>query len=86
MILSGRATFIGYLVAQNGSRGAFRQLARVRAEGELEQRVPAETAARVGEAVRFAITWHGDQRRPTGVDPWFARWYAACQQDFADLA
>ena len=38
-----------------------------RAEGELGQRVPAETAARVGEAVRFAITWHGDQRRPTGA-------------------
>ncbi len=38
-----------------------------RAEGELEQRVPAETAARVGEAVRFAIAWHGDQRRPTGA-------------------
>src|SRR5271166_2373098 len=38
-----------------------------RAEGELGQRVPAETAAMVGEAVRFAITWHGDQRRPTGA-------------------
>ena len=29
--------------------------------------MPAETAARVGEAVRFAIAWHGDQRRPTGA-------------------
>ncbi len=38
-----------------------------RAEGELGQRVPAETAARVGGAVRFAIDWHGDQRRPTGA-------------------
>jgi len=38
-----------------------------RAEAELGQLVPAETAARVGEAVRFAIAWHGDQRRPTGA-------------------
>ena len=38
-----------------------------RAEAELGQLVPAETAARVGEAVRFAVVWHGDQRRPTGA-------------------
>ena len=38
-----------------------------RAEAELGQLVPAETAARVGEAVRFAVGWHGDQRRPTGA-------------------
>ena len=38
-----------------------------RAEAELGQMVPAGTAARVGEAVRFATAWHGDQRRPTGA-------------------
>ncbi len=38
-----------------------------RAEPELRQAVPAGTAAKVSEAVRFAIAWHGDQRRPTGA-------------------
>lgn len=38
-----------------------------RAEVELGLLVPAETAAAVTEAVRFARAWHGDQRRPTGV-------------------
>ena len=38
-----------------------------RAEAELGHLVPAETAARVGEAVRFAVACHGDQRRPTGA-------------------
>ena len=38
-----------------------------RAEPELRRAVPAETAAKVDEAVRFATAWHGDQRRPTGA-------------------
>ncbi len=38
-----------------------------RAEPELRRAVPAETAVKVGEAVRFATAWHGDQRRPTGA-------------------
>ena len=38
-----------------------------RAEAELGRLVPAETAVRVSEAVRFATGWHGDQRRPTGA-------------------
>jgi guanosine-3',5'-bis(diphosphate) 3'-pyrophosphohydrolase len=29
--------------------------------------LPTETAAAVEDAVRFAIGWHGDQRRPTGA-------------------
>jgi guanosine-3',5'-bis(diphosphate) 3'-pyrophosphohydrolase len=39
--------------------------ARVRPE--VHHILPAETAAAVGEAVQFAIAWHGDQRRPTGA-------------------
>jgi len=38
-----------------------------RTEPEFRRAVPAETAAKVGEAVRFATAWHGDQRRPTGA-------------------
>jgi (p)ppGpp synthase/HD superfamily hydrolase len=38
-----------------------------RAEPELRQVLPAETAAAVAAAVRFATGWHGDQRRPTGA-------------------
>ncbi len=38
-----------------------------RAEPEFGRAVPAETAAKVAGAVRFATTWHGDQRRPTGA-------------------
>ena len=38
-----------------------------RAEAELRGVVPAETAAAVAGAVRFATAWHGDQRRPTGA-------------------
>jgi guanosine-3',5'-bis(diphosphate) 3'-pyrophosphohydrolase len=36
-------------------------------ERELGRALPAETAAAVGDAVEFAIQWHGDQRRPTGA-------------------
>ena len=36
-------------------------------EPEVRRILPAETAGRVADAVRFATSWHGDQRRPTGV-------------------
>jgi GTP pyrophosphokinase len=36
-------------------------------EAELRRAVPAETADAVADAVRFAVQWHGDQRRPTGA-------------------
>jgi guanosine-3',5'-bis(diphosphate) 3'-pyrophosphohydrolase len=38
-----------------------------RAQHELAGCVSAETARQVGNAVEFAIEWHGDQRRPTGA-------------------
>jgi GTP pyrophosphokinase len=38
-----------------------------RARGELAGVVPAATGARVGEAVEFAVGWHGEQTRPTGA-------------------
>jgi guanosine-3',5'-bis(diphosphate) 3'-pyrophosphohydrolase len=34
---------------------------------EVDRILPATTAAAVDEAVRFALAWHGDQRRPTGA-------------------
>ena len=36
-------------------------------EAELRRAVPAETADAVAAAVRFAVQWHGEQRRPTGA-------------------
>jgi hypothetical protein len=63
-----------------------------RAEGELRQLVPAQTAAVVGEAVRFAtyfaqtVTYIVPLANMDDTGPWFARWYAAWQRDFADLA
>jgi guanosine-3',5'-bis(diphosphate) 3'-pyrophosphohydrolase len=37
------------------------------AEPGLRERLPAATVARLGGAVTFALRYHGDQRRPTGV-------------------
>ncbi len=37
------------------------------AEPEVRELLPATTADAVARAVRLATTWHGDQRRPTGV-------------------
>ncbi|HEX6528148.1 MAG TPA: HD domain-containing protein [Streptosporangiaceae bacterium] len=37
------------------------------AEPEVRRILPEETANRVADAVRFASSWHGDQRRPTGA-------------------
>jgi (p)ppGpp synthase/HD superfamily hydrolase len=37
------------------------------AEPELRERLPADTFARLREAVDFAFARHGDQRRPTGA-------------------
>jgi GTP pyrophosphokinase len=37
------------------------------AEPELRELAPAETAAALDAVVRFAMAWHGDQRRPTGA-------------------
>ncbi len=36
-------------------------------EPEVRRILPQETADRVADAVGFATSWHGDQRRPTGV-------------------
>jgi guanosine-3',5'-bis(diphosphate) 3'-pyrophosphohydrolase len=33
----------------------------------LDRRLPAEAVAKLAQAVRFATTYHGDQRRKTGV-------------------
>jgi guanosine-3',5'-bis(diphosphate) 3'-pyrophosphohydrolase len=37
------------------------------AEPEVREMLRPATAEAVARAVRFATTWHGDQRRPTGV-------------------
>ena len=37
------------------------------AEPELRSLVPPATGDAVGQAVSFAVRWHGDQRRPTGA-------------------
>ena len=37
------------------------------AEPELRRLLPADTCDRLGEAVTFALRFHGDQRRPTGT-------------------
>ena len=37
------------------------------AEPEVREVLPATTAEAVARAVRFATTWHGEQRRPTGA-------------------
>jgi guanosine-3',5'-bis(diphosphate) 3'-pyrophosphohydrolase len=37
------------------------------AEVELRELVPPEVADAVAAAVRSALSWHGDQRRPTGA-------------------
>jgi guanosine-3',5'-bis(diphosphate) 3'-pyrophosphohydrolase len=37
------------------------------AEPELRRLLPAATCDKVGEAVTFALRFHGDQRRPTGA-------------------
>jgi guanosine-3',5'-bis(diphosphate) 3'-pyrophosphohydrolase len=64
-------------LTEGGGRGGSGRMGRVelfvswhdwsRAEPELCQVLPAETAAAVSAAVRFATAWHGDQRRPTGA-------------------
>ena len=37
------------------------------AEPELRRLLPAATCDKVGEAVKFALRFHGDQKRPTGA-------------------